>query len=134
MSLEQVREVINHTERESILTHGYGLHSFAHSLVKTFEKLSVEPITPELHNRICAFAHQIADHPLEIIADVPETLSYLAERHHLFLMTKGSVTEQSSKVENSGLKEFFVARSEEHTSELQSRQYLVCRLLLEKTN
>src|SRR3712207_6929651 len=28
--------------------------------------------------------------------------------------------------------EFPVARSEEHTSELQSRQYLVCRLLLEK--
>src|SRR3712207_8397513 len=28
----------------------------------------------------------------------------------------------------------FPRRSEEHTSELQSRQYLVCRLLLEKTN
>src|SRR3712207_7341762 len=27
---------------------------------------------------------------------------------------------------------FVVLRSEEHTSELQSRQYLVCRLLLEK--
>src|SRR3712207_7383527 len=27
---------------------------------------------------------------------------------------------------------FLNARSEEHTSELQSRQYLVCRLLLEK--
>src|SRR3712207_7784167 len=27
-----------------------------------------------------------------------------------------------------------VTRSEEHTSELQSRQYLVCRLLLEKKN
>src|SRR3712207_428441 len=27
----------------------------------------------------------------------------------------------------------FIIRSEEHTSELQSRQYLVCRLLLEKT-
>src|SRR3712207_7468543 len=26
----------------------------------------------------------------------------------------------------------WLARSEEHTSELQSRQYLVCRLLLEK--
>ena len=26
----------------------------------------------------------------------------------------------------------FLERSEEHTSELQSRQYLVCRLLLEK--
>src|SRR3712207_8342661 len=28
--------------------------------------------------------------------------------------------------------ETFVLRSEEHTSELQSRQYLVCRLLLEE--
>src|SRR3712207_8253925 len=27
-----------------------------------------------------------------------------------------------------------IARSEEHTSELQSRQYLVCRLMLEKKN
>src|SRR5258707_10793718 len=27
-----------------------------------------------------------------------------------------------------------LCRSEEHTSELQSRQYLVCRLLLEKKN
>src|SRR3712207_8707741 len=29
---------------------------------------------------------------------------------------------------------FVHVRSEEHTSELQSRQYLVCRLLLEKKN
>src|SRR3712207_8000976 len=28
--------------------------------------------------------------------------------------------------------DYLPARSEEHTSELQSRQYLVCRLLLEK--
>src|SRR5947209_18871205 len=28
--------------------------------------------------------------------------------------------------------QFMTRRSEEHTSELQSRQYLVCRLLLEK--
>src|SRR3712207_7108518 len=39
--------------------------------------------------------------------------------------------------DRSGLLEHLVAllsssRSEEHTSELQSRQYLVCRLLLEK--
>src|SRR3712207_8208252 len=31
-----------------------------------------------------------------------------------------------------GVGTFQKARSEEHTSELQSRQYLVCRLLLEK--
>src|SRR3712207_7197507 len=31
-----------------------------------------------------------------------------------------------------GVLYLYVRRSEEHTSELQSRQYLVCRLLLEK--
>src|SRR3712207_8598983 len=31
-----------------------------------------------------------------------------------------------------GADDYLVKRSEEHTSELQSRQYLVCRLLLEK--
>src|SRR3712207_7011450 len=31
-----------------------------------------------------------------------------------------------------GLSDLMLCRSEEHTSELQSRQYLVCRLLLEK--
>src|SRR3712207_7946420 len=30
--------------------------------------------------------------------------------------------------------DFLLRRSEEHTSELQSRQYLVCRLLLEKNS
>src|SRR5258707_11562236 len=35
---------------------------------------------------------------------------------------------------SSGARMSDVRRSEEHTSELQSRQYLVCRLLLEKKN
>src|SRR3712207_7636894 len=35
-------------------------------------------------------------------------------------------------IPSSGLKGATGLRSEEHTSELQSRQYLVCRLLLEK--
>jgi putative hydrolase of the HAD superfamily len=105
----QVREVLNQVERESIVTHGYGLHSFAHSLVQTFERLAVEPITPALHETINGFAHTIAGHPVEILASVPETLQYLSERHHLIMVTKGAVAEQTGKVERSGLKEYFAA-------------------------
>lgn len=108
-SREQVRAVLNEVERECILKHGYGLHSFAHSLVDTFERLSVEPITPALHQTISAFAHKIAELPLEIIQGVPETLEYLKTRHKLLLMTKGSMVEQSAKIERSGLKDFFTA-------------------------
>jgi len=106
---EQVRQTLNEVERECIVTHGYGLHSFAHALVQTFERLSVEPLTPALHETIHGLCHVIAEHPVEIIAGVPETLAYLAARHHLILMTKGNFTEQTGNVERSGLKDYFAA-------------------------
>lgn len=108
-SREQVRQVLNDVEREAIVTHGYGLHSFAHALIQTLERLSVEPITPELHRQISRITHEIAEHPVEILPGVPETLQYLAERHHLIMVTKGAIAEQSSKIERSGLKEYFAA-------------------------
>jgi putative hydrolase of the HAD superfamily len=108
-SPEQVRLILNDVERESILTHGYGLHSFTHSLIGTFEKLSVDSVTPELQERIRSFAHHIADHPIEILPGVPETLQYLGERHRLIMMTKGNYAEQTGKVERSGLREYFSA-------------------------
>lgn len=106
---EQVRLVLNEVERESIMKHGYGLHSFAHSLVDCFERLSINPVTPELHQTIWGFAHKIAEHPMEIIPGVPETLEYLAKRHQLIVMTKGNLTEQAGKIERSDLKHFFTA-------------------------
>ncbi len=108
-SPQQVRSVLNEVERECIVSHGYGLHSFAHALMRTFERLAVDPISSEQHQRIHSFAHQIAEHPVEILAGVPETLEYLSARHHLILLTKGDITEQSGKVERSGLKDYFSA-------------------------
>jgi len=105
----QVREILNQVERENIVTHGYGLHSFAHALMRTFERLSVEPVTPELHEKIHGFTHTIADHPVEILPDVPATLEHLNLRHHLIMVTKGAIAEQSGKIERSGLKEYFAA-------------------------
>jgi putative hydrolase of the HAD superfamily len=106
-SPEQVREVLNDVERECVIEHGYGLHSFAHSLVNTFERLSVTPITPELRAQIESFTHTIADHPIELLPEVSETLAYLRGRHHVILLTKGAHAEQSGKVERSGLKQHF---------------------------
>jgi len=106
---DQVREFLYDVERKNILSHGYGLISFSHSLVDTFEHLSVEPLTPALRETIRGFAHAIADHPMEILPGVPETLQYLSNRHHLIIVTKGALAEQSGKIERSGLKEYFAA-------------------------
>ena len=108
-SPDQVREVLWEVERENIRRHGYGMHSFALALVNCFEQLSVEPLTPALHDTIRGFAYAIAEHPMEILPDVADTLAELAKRHHLFLLTKGDITEQMGKLERSGLKPHFVA-------------------------
>jgi putative hydrolase of the HAD superfamily len=105
----QVRGVLNEVEGECIISHGYGLQSFVRALIRTFERLAVEPLTPALHETISGFAHTIAEHPLETLPGVPETLQYLSQRHQLILMTKGETAEQSGKVERSGLKGYFSA-------------------------
>lgn len=108
-SPQQVRGVLNDVERDCIVRHGYGLHSFSFALVDTFERLAIEPIRPALHETIRGFANIIAEHPMELLRDVPETLDYLSGRHRLILMTKGAIPEQSGKVERSGLAKYFEA-------------------------
>ena len=106
---EQVREVLNDVERECIVKHGYGLHSFAHALVDTFERLSPAPVTPELHEQVLSFTRIIENHDIEFLPQVPETLEYLSQGHRLILVTKGAEAEQSGKVVRSGVKKYFAA-------------------------
>jgi putative hydrolase of the HAD superfamily len=94
---EQVREVLNDVERECIVKHGYGLHSFAHALADTFQRLSTVPVTPDLRAQVRSFAETIENHPIEFLPEVPETLEYLAARNHLILLTKGALDEQNGK-------------------------------------
>src|SRR5690625_6750887 len=62
---------------------------------------------------------------IQIIERFPVTVTIDGEEQEL-LTTSGTVGE--------ALEEIDFERSEEHTSELQSRGHLVCRLLLEKKN
>src|SRR3712207_8829880 len=55
-------------------------------------------------------------------------------RQHVEGQAVGVHVEREAAVEQPRARHPGAQRSEEHTSELQSRQYLVCRLLLEKEN
>jgi len=105
----EVRKALNAVERETILTHGYGLTSFTRSLVVCFERLSPAPVTEEKVQRILAFARSIAEQEIELLPGVAETLAELAGRHRLILMTKGNHAEQADKLARSGLSTHFSA-------------------------
>ena len=126
-SPEQVREVLNDVERECVVKHGYGQHSFSHALVDTFERLSVNPVTPELHAQVTGFARMVLDHPIEFLPEVPETLEYLSGRHRLILVTKGAQEEQAGKISRSGLQKYFAA-----TEIIPEKNAAAYHLLVEK--
>src|SRR3712207_7981875 len=67
-----------------------------------------------------------------MFANVPRIItSWFPRREPYELNSRGS-TPCSCRYRPAGESFLIAPRSEEHTSELQSRQYLVCRLLLEK--
>jgi putative hydrolase of the HAD superfamily len=109
LSPAAVRSTLNAVERETILSHGYGLSSFSLSLVDCFERLSPGPVSEEKRERIRGFARVIAEQDIELLPGVAETLTDLASRHRLILMTKGNHAEQVDKLARSGLATHFAA-------------------------
>ena len=106
---ERVRQTLNSVERETILSHGYGLTSFAHALVTCFERLNPEPVTAEQTQKILSFTRTIAEQEIELLPGVAQTLAELAARHRLILMTKGNRAEQADKLARSALAPHFSA-------------------------
>jgi putative hydrolase of the HAD superfamily len=106
---EQVRQVLNAVERETILAYGYGLTSFSRSLVTCYERLSPGPVTEDNRERLRGFAKSISSHEIELLPGVKETLADLNGRHRVILMTKGNHAEQADKFARSGLQPFFSA-------------------------
>jgi putative hydrolase of the HAD superfamily len=131
---EEVREHLNTVEHATIKQHGYGVSSFRRSLITCFEQLADEPVTPEKHDRILSFAQSISDHEIELLPSVEPTLAQLATRHRLILVTKGNATEQTNKLQRSGLAPYFSAvevLSEKHD---QAYRSLVDHHVCEATN
>lgn len=106
---EHIRGVLNETERRNIRQHGYGVRSFGRSLEETYLRLAGHEARRETLARVEEIVRVLESTPPKILDGVPDTLAYLAGRHRLLLVTKGETVEQTSKLERSGLQNFFSA-------------------------
>jgi len=105
----EVRDVLNGIERESILEHGYGVHSFRRSLLRCFEQLREAALTAEQQEAILRFTDVIENHAIHLLPGVLDALPILARHHRLLVMTKGDFSEQSAKVARAGIEHHFAA-------------------------
>src|SRR5258707_454615 len=98
MAPAEVRAVLDEIETVTNKVHGYGTANFGRNLTECYHKLVEREIREQDIPRVMSFTEQIVQHPIELIAGVPETLEYLSMRHDLTLFTKGNPEEQKLKL------------------------------------
>lgn len=105
---DEVRAHLEEVERVNTKVHGYGVDGFERSLLECLTRLRDGHGPSEADRvavrRMCA---PIREHDIELIDGVGETLRELAQRHALYLLTKGDHAEQTAKIEASGLAGWF---------------------------
>jgi putative hydrolase of the HAD superfamily len=95
----KVDDTLNNTERRNLSRYGYGIKSFTLSAIETAIELSGGNIPASEISEIIALAHNMLDHPVEILDGVPETVAQIAQtkRYHMLIITKGDLRDQSRK-------------------------------------
>jgi putative hydrolase of the HAD superfamily len=107
LNAAQIREVLNEIELVNARIHGYGARNFGRNLQQAYRHLAERKIAEQDLAHVMSLAERILEQPMELIADVEETLAALAARHDLTLFTKGHPEEQKLKVDGSGLRHYF---------------------------
>src|SRR6202022_875897 len=90
-------------------------------------------LRPDVIDTVLQLGQRIASQPVQLMADVAETVSYLAERHDLMLLTKGHPEEQRLKMERSGLESRFTATAVVHEKAVDTYRAIVDERQLDPT-
>jgi len=104
----QVRTVLDEIELANTVAHGYGSRVFLRTLGDCFARLNQRPASPAEEAQIRELAAALAEHRVELLPDVAETLDQLGSRHSLFLLTKGDPDEQHRKIDASDVSHHFI--------------------------
>jgi putative hydrolase of the HAD superfamily len=104
-----VRAIMRDIETANVHAHGYGSTVFLRTLHDLFERLHDRVLTEAEVREVRALAVAVVEHQVELIPHVHDTLTELARRHPLALLTKGTVDEQQRKIDASGLAGLFAS-------------------------
>jgi putative hydrolase of the HAD superfamily len=95
------------TEMRNLELYGYGVKGFTLSAIETAIELTGGRIAADEIQRLIELGREMLAHPVELLDGVMETLSALASRHRLILITKGDLRDQERKLAKSGLAAHF---------------------------
>ena len=105
--VEWIEERLDQTEMKNIKHFGYGIKGFTLSMVETAVELTEGRVTGEEINRIVKFGKEMLQSPIEVLPGVEKTIKTLSGQFRLFLITKGDLFDQETKLARSGLGDYF---------------------------
>ena len=94
-------------EMENLMLYGYGVKGFVLSMVESALEISNYKIDSKIIKEIVSIGKNMIQKPIELLADVKQTLSVLNPKYKLILATKGDLLDQERKLEKSGLLKYF---------------------------
>jgi len=106
---EWVERSLYATETRNMAHFGYGVKAFALSMIETAVELTEGRISGQEIRELIDTARAMLSAEVVLLDGVRETLSHLAARQRLMLITKGDLLDQESKIARSGLGEWFQA-------------------------
>jgi putative hydrolase of the HAD superfamily len=104
---EWIEAKLNETEMRNIKHFGYGIKGFTLSMIETATELTEGRISGREISAIISYAKAMLAAPVELLDGVRETITHLAGRYRLMLITKGDLFDQESKIARSGLGDYF---------------------------
>lgn len=104
---QEVEAKLHDTELANVRLFGYGVKGFTLSMVETAVQISGGRITGDEVHEILMMGKKMLDAPVELIPNVRTVLASLQGKYRLILITKGDVLDQTTKIDKSGLGDFF---------------------------
>lgn len=106
-SHDDVQNHFHATEMRNFKLFGYGVKGFTLSMIETAIEISQQKISAEEIHEIVTMGKGILAAPMNVFDGIEQVLGALQQDYRLFLITKGDVLDQRSKIERSNLMPFF---------------------------
>ncbi|MBK5946082.1 HAD family hydrolase [Rhodobacter veldkampii DSM 11550] len=96
-------------ERRNIGRYGFGVKGFVLSMIETAIEVTDQRVPAAVIAELIAAGQEMLAHPIELLPHAAETVTALAGRYRLVLITKGDLLDQERKLAQSGLGDMFDA-------------------------
>ena len=96
---------LDRIERANLAVYGYGIKSFTLSMVETALTVTEGRVSSSVISTLLEWGKEMLAHPVELLDGVLDTVTALADRYHLMVITKGDLIHQETKVAASPIAE-----------------------------